>query len=241
MVDLNEEIFEKLSALQDGELSDFETRQLLKQIDQLQADQRSQVYAYWQRMQLVSDCMSSDQVASSSDLSFVNAVSSAISEEESVDLTTESEAQSQESGSAAYLKPAAESSLAAGVSESADIEQKVSAPAWSRFAVAASVALAVIVGVQQIQISDQNQLLANASQQQVQTSVEAIASDDFDSQRAELLAQIEAASSAEEQLYAQQRLIDHLIERKQQSAGNVDPFARVANFEEEASSAETSQ
>lgn len=255
MLDLNDETFEKLSALADGELSDFETRQLLKQIDQLQPEQRADIYAYWQRVHVVSECLTSERAIASSSLAFVDAVSKAVSQEYSAvetdeDFAAEESAAADQASAIEYLKPAATSSLTASDrDEHSASGEKAAAPSWSKFAVAASVALAVIVGFQQVQISDQNQLLASANKQ-VQSealvassavSATPVAASPMDSQQAELLAQIEAAGSAEEQLSAQQRLIDYLTERPQQATTASDPFARVANFEEESAAAEAQQ
>lgn len=134
----------------------------------------------------------------------------------------------------------------------ASSDTAVAVPAWSRFAVAASVALAVVVGVQQYQLNisqgaPQGQLLAAAN-----TAMPAVVVADSpqlaDVQQAtgEVASQLALADdltpglapSQEQQaqsLRAQQRLHEYMLEHAnhaaRQNGQGITPFARVANFE----------
>ena len=242
MVDVNDDTFEKISALLDGELGDFETRQLLRQIDQLEPEQREQIYAKWQRMQIASDLLQNDAsqrgLAYASSDGFVASVSAAIAADTGADDgSVHAEEDATASADIQYINQAAtepDAAVAAQTSSAAGTHgvAKAPAPVWSKMAVAASVALAVIVGVQQFQISGQNDRLL-ASQQTESLQDDAVSSPVVgEPEQAVLLAEIEAAGTMQEQLQAQRRLIDYLQARQLRPAA-ADPFARVANFEEQ--------
>ena len=240
---MNDEFQEKLSALMDGELNEFETRQLLRQLDQMPEEMRTQAYEGWQRMHNTSALMQS-QVGTQSDKvqqanqSFVATVADAIAAETpdefegDLDNLAIGEGASSAADIQGHALHSVEGSTQTGALNSPALSatspggsRVADAPLWSRFALAASVALAVVVGVQQYQIGQQEQLLANSQERQ-----------QLDQKQINLLAELQAAQSAEEQLVAQQRLMDYLQERKRSplNANSADPFAKVANFAEEA-------
>lgn len=265
----HEDLLEKISTLLDGELNDFETRRLLRQLDQLTVEDRAEVYSHWQRMQVYSSALQNESgklgledffeeqatatdFAQADDLntagsSFVERVAEAIgananeAESDASELAAFSE--KSESASVQYLDDELTTSASAlPASSQAAQNANPGAPLWSKMAVAASVALAVVVGFQQLQINDRtDQLLAaqSAAQQNViagaggENSAALISASvaELDAAQAELLAEIESASSMSEQLAAQQRLIEFLRTQRRPT-DNIDPFARVANFEE---------
>lgn len=247
---MNDDFLEKLSALVDGELNDFEVRQFLRQLDQSPEEERVAVYQRWQRMQLASSVVQStfkqataassirDDAASFSGKpgqSFVSAVSEAIGndvpdevvlddadkKDDAADSSVVFQAQALHSVADESV-PAQATTQVTAIDSQSKAEQ---APFWSRFALAASVALAVVVGVQQYQMGVQQEriLAAGSNLQQV------------DQTQVTLLAELQSAQSEEEQLAAQQRLMDYLQERKSKLLGSdaADPYARVATFADE--------
>jgi len=235
---MNDDFLEKLSALVDGELNDFEIRQFLRQLDQASEEERSAIYQRWQRYQLTNSAVRSTlkHAAVTSNFeasqSFVDAVSEAIGTDVPDDVVLDSAEDDQQD--IAGFQPQAlhsveeESAKHADAAQVAVAELKPTAdsmPLLSRFAVAASVALAVVVGVQQYQMGEQQEriLAAGANVQQV------------DQTQVTLLAELQSAQSEEEQLAAQDRLMDYLQRRRAESLGAspVDPYARVATFADE--------
>ncbi len=241
---MNDDFLEKLSVLMDGELSDFETRQLLRQLDQMPDEQKDQVYKSWQRMQLSSAVLKSSMnglsISASEDSHlFVQGVADAIGNEEphavddeAIDMAANAQNVTQKQAlhtiqsqsSAAFSEEPDD--VTSGVDSTLVRQKAAEPPLWSRMALAASVALAVVVGVQQYQMGVQQERLLSASAQQ---------SSQIDGKQLALLADLQAAQSEEEQLVAQQRLMDYLKTRRPvNGAGAADPFARVANFADEA-------
>lgn len=235
---MNDDFLEKLSALVDGELNEFETRQLLRQLDQMPEAQRQQAYASWQGMQNTSNLLQEQgdpAIQAGASNSFAAGVIDAIANESHDEVQAEQGLAMEEIDVAEGPLAGAqlhsvenEASSASSSDRSVDsIAATVPAsPLWSRFAVAATVALAVIVGVQQYQLGVQEELLlANSIEREQQ----------IDQTQMTLLAELQAAQSEEEQLVAQQRLMDYLQTRKpaRLDQNSADPFARVANFADE--------
>jgi len=235
---MNDDFFEKLSALHDGELAEFETRQLLRQLDQLSSQERDAVYKRWQQMQTISAAMQkealsdTDPVLASTD--FVGRVASVLDAELDQELDQNlDQAQGQAQVSVSDQQNTAAHHqvhhLADKQTQAVNQDQKTdtvaeSAPLWSRLALVASVALAVVVGVQQYQLGEQQQRLLSAGNY----------SEQGDQTQAALLADLKAAQSEEEQLAAQQRLLRYLQQREQLvvPGAATDPFVRTATFEE---------
>lgn len=243
---MNDDFLEKLSALVDGELNDFEVRQFLRQLDQAPEEERVAVYQRWQRMQLASSVVQSTfkQATAASSIrdgalsgkpvqSFVSAVSEAIGNDAPDDVALDDADKKDETAESSVVFQALhsvgeEATAVQPTTQVTAIESQSKAeqtPFWSRFALAASVALAVVVGVQQYQMGvQQERILAAGSNLQ-----------QLDQTQVALLAELESAQSEEEQIAAQQRLMDHLQERKSKLLGSdaADPYARVATFADE--------
>lgn len=143
----------QLSALVDGELEEFEVRQLLKRLDAMPQSERDQAYAVWQRYQLMSQHLNTADNSLSAGDDFLAKVSSAMDKLEVDDVSLLDVPLS--------VAPVAASQMAVGEAHAVGTANN---PAWAKFAVAASVALAVIVGVQQYQISDHRESLRIAQE-----------------------------------------------------------------------------
>jgi sigma-E factor negative regulatory protein RseA len=221
---INNQLSEQLSALADGELDELELRRLLKQLGQLTDPEREHAYQLWQRYQLLSESLQGERGSALASPSFYLQVQKALSGEAINDI-----AETLESGS---------------TKDAAQLTATASAPVWSRFAVAASVALAVIVGVQQYQINGQNGVAVNTDGQvvavangvrEVPVNYQSNGSSVSAAQHASLKSDAELSVSPLEAAQAQQRLNEYLLEHASsaasQSGQGMVPYARVANFE----------
>lgn len=121
--DSNDQHESRLSALLDGELGEFETQRLLQQLDQYPDGQRETIKSRWSRYQVVREVLAGERGNSIAAQGFAASVSAVL---------------------AAESAPVVEGS-------EADQDVNFRAPLWSRVAVAASVAVAVVFGVQQYQ------------------------------------------------------------------------------------------
>lgn len=141
---VNEQLEEQLSAMFDGEASELELRRVLQQLDEMTEADRQAFYSQWQGFQLGSDSLQGHLPTSMANSDFASKVSGAIAEEASHDNAPNID------------QPAFnESTLQHHSGQASMPHAEVATPVWSKFAVAASVALAVIVGFQQYQINDQ--------------------------------------------------------------------------------------
>lgn len=214
MHESNDFFEEQLSAIIDGEASELEIRRFLQQLDTLEASERDKFHVRWERYQRMAAGLRGQPAVPIADTGFANKVSQLLAEE-SMEQTVEG------------ITPVSDS------------------PRWfgARLAVAASAALAVIVGFQQYQISQQRDALRLAAAGQpssasavIESSVLVAPVNGSDLNYASLNS---SESSAEpiDQAEAQRRLQEYLLEHanhaSQQGARSIVPFARVANFETE--------
>lgn len=228
---LEEHLNERLSAIIDGEASELELRRFMQQLDELEPGRRMELYARWERYQRITVGLSGEAAAAQASVDFLSNLSTIIGNE-----------------------PVIESGARVAVASLAD--ERVKQPLAMRFAVAASIGLAVIVGFQQLQINNQTEALrlannsvnttslqsSSTSNQQVdlagiQTHVASagvasvgVASIDSTGQTSSSLSR-EPVDAAEAQRRLQEYLFEHANHASQQRSQGIVPFARVASFE----------
>lgn len=197
---MNDKTREAISALMDGEADELEVHRSLNQLKE-----SPELREQWQRYHLMGAVLKEE--ASIVNLNLADAVAAAIDED-----------------------------LDAGVSPSTDsIATNIQArPAWySRFAggaVAASVALAVVLGFQQFNPGTDElpvQLVQNIANPSVQAMPVAATTGGVSSQSAQQL--------ADKQAKLQQYLLEHAEHAALNTSRGMMPFARVASFEQEES------
>ena len=229
---MNDRLEAQLSALSDGETSELELRGLLKQLDACEAGERETLMRTWSRYHVIGEALADERGDHLAGNDFAAAVALRIADEP---LPAHSDVDAK----------TAELAAPSG----ANLETAAAVPSWSRFAVAASVALAVVVGVQQYQINSSpantSQAIAGQIETGAKTSVPvALVSDSLllasgqnfaDDSQATLALSKEQQAQA---LRAQQRLHEYMLEHAnhaaRQNGQGITPFARVANFEVEA-------
>jgi len=213
---MNDQLDSQLSALSDGEMTELELRNVLKQLENCSEAERAIQLKKWSRYQLVSDVLSDERGSHAAQANFATAVAEAIAQEPS------------------HLQAGADDSLgldAPGIAASSG-----GTPLWSRFAVAATVTLAVIVGVQQYQLNGaavgSSTLASDDTSSYVATPAGEAVAMQVNAQRANAKTDFES-----DNLRAQERLHEYLLEHAnhaaRQNGQGIVPFARVANFEED--------
>lgn len=148
---MTDRIKEQLSSLCDGELSEFETVSLLKQLDKMSDEEREEAYSDWQRVCETKSLIQGNAVQRTASSDFLASIRAEIDGDSSANTSESEQFELPQNGS---------------VREAAANDQYMPAAAsnspWSKFAVAASVCLAVVVGVQQYQINQyQGEIVAS--------------------------------------------------------------------------------
>lgn len=234
---MNDQLKESMSAVIDGQADDMEVRRVLKALETASDHEASQILAQWERFQTMGSALRGEQTELMAAPGFAASVSEALANE-SAALTNETLGGAAETASI-------NSSEAAFTPAAVAVKPE---PIWRRFAVAATVAFAVIVGVQQYGsfsgdpaveqglVADNNAATNSATNNATASQGSAVQT---------LLASAEGASdesslSATTQLEtaeAQQRLNEYILQHTshaaQQGGQGMIPFARLANFEEE--------
>jgi len=234
---MNEEssaaLSQQLSALVDGELEALELRRLLKQLNALPSAERDTLYQTWGHYQLIAEALHEERGEHVASASFAASVCAAIDAEPAhgIDDTVSDTA-----------KQAIQASTTVSANHS---------PVWARFAVAASVALAVIVGVQQYQLNEQftgAQIANSAVIREVPATLLNAPVNTVSSSAAQYagLKQTVTGTAVINQpvstspvnaAEAQQRLNEYLVEHAkhatQQAGSSTVPLAHLANFEDE--------
>lgn len=230
----NNALSQQLSALVDGELEALELRRLLKQLNALPSVERDALYQTWGHYQLIAEALHEERGEHVASASFAASVCAAIDAEPTHGIDdSASDADEQ----------IIHSSAAVSANHS---------PVWARFAVAASVALAVIVGVQQYQLNEQftgAQIANSAVIREVPAMLldaPAKTASSSAAQYAGLKQTVTSPTSAINQplssspvnaAEAQQRLNEYLVEHAkhatQQAGSSTIPLAHLANFEDE--------
>lgn len=229
---MSSQIRESLSALMDGEAEELELRRVL---GEKSAEHSEYVDETWSRYQLIRESMhSDDQNAAFRQLDISQHVAQAIRDEQSAAGSLDVTAVNKDAGSKAGV-----SVVAASVSN------------WLKpaagFAVAASVAMAVVVGVQGVQQSSPDIAAPAIAQAQVASRVYPVVgsslraanggSQQLNSYANTALPDGFAARQAAADLEAQRRLDQYMLRHTERAALNNNQgmmsFARVTSFEAE--------
>ena len=213
---MNDQLDSQLSTLSDGEMTELELRSLLQQLENCSEAERAMQLQKWSRYQLVSEALSDERGSHTAQANFATAVAEAIAQEPS------------------HVQTGAADS--AGLDAPGIVASSGGTPLWSRFAVAATVTLAVIVGVQQYQLNGaalgSNTLSSDDTSSYVTAPANETVAVQVNAQRANAKTDLESDS-----LRAQVRLHEYLLEHAKhaarQNGQGIVPFARVANFEED--------
>ncbi|MBR9805472.1 sigma-E factor negative regulatory protein, partial [bacterium] len=142
---MNDNIKESLSALVDGETDELELRRILKAMEgeEATAETADSLRQRWSRYHLISAVIKNESVAVS-DSGFLARVNAEIDGHEY-----------QQSDNATFAGAASLNQTVSSVA-APSLAARAAPSQWSRFAVAASVALAVVIGVNQWRAADQN-------------------------------------------------------------------------------------
>lgn len=213
---------EQLSAILDGEAGELELRRFLQQVEELESGQRTEILARWERYQRISAGLSGEAASARVSSEFAARISELVSAEPAL-AVAEVKATDQSTNNSPGTKVFG-----------------------MRLAVAASVALAIVVGFQQLQISNQTEelRLANSNLQGItteQTAVIEIAASDLNSgidqsavagiNSSSTDSGIQPVDPAEAQRRLQEYLFEHANHASQQQSQGIVPFARVASFQ----------
>jgi len=223
---------ETLSALVDGEANELELRRLLAALDQADEYEAGRILAQWSRFHMISDVLTSPalqkaSMKNTSDPEIITPVFVADSFAQSVSAAVTEEIEASASQS----------------SFSSDSKRSH----WRGLAVAASVAFAVVVGVQEFdRFGPQGgqPLLASGEQTNTPSVVQqadfvALRSLELQPPADEWVSPVKAANitdqikAAEAQARLNAYFLQHANRAATQSGHGIIPFARVANFEDQ--------
>jgi sigma-E factor negative regulatory protein RseA len=218
---MKDQLSETISAVMDSQADDLEVRRLLKALDNASEEEAAAILAQWESFHSIGSV-----------------------------LRNESRSNNETPTMRASSNFAA--SVSAAIADEAPMDKVArrpskSDPMWQRFAVAASVTLAILVGVQEyesMQAGDASYTAYNAVTVPALKSVDQSVDQGVVDLTAVQLASSEVAlessmSEAEklEAIEAQERLNEYLLEHTnhaaKQSGQGMIPFARLANFEDE--------
>lgn len=214
---MKDQLSESMSAIMDSQADDLEVRRLLKALDNASEEEANAILAQWESFHTIGSALRSELIPDNGQTTV-------------------------------QASPDFAARVSAAIADESPVNKAQSVtsknePVWRRFAVAATVTLAVLVGVQEFesmqQGGDTNLTAENTeftpAQDTAQPSL--ITSND-----------IQLASSAEssktplteaeklEAAKAQERLNEYLLEHTnhaaKQSGQGIIPFARLANFED---------
>jgi sigma-E factor negative regulatory protein RseA len=218
---MKDQLSETISAVMDSQADDLEVRRLLKALDNASEEEAAAILAQWESFHSIGSV-----------------------------LRNESRSNNETPTMRASSNFAA--SVSAAIADEAPMDKVArrpskSDPMWQRFAVAASVTLAILVGVQEyesMQAGDASYTADNAvtvaDLKSVDQSVDQGVVDLTAVQLASSEVALESSMSEAEKLEAieaQERLNEYLLEHTnhaaKQSGQGMIPFARLANFEDE--------
>lgn len=214
---MKDQLSESMSAIMDSQADDLEVRRLLKALDNASEEEANAILAQWESFHTISSALRSELIPDNGQTTV-------------------------------QASPDFAARVSAAIADESPVNKAQSVtsknePVWRRFAVAATVTLAVLVGVQEFesmqQGGDTNLTAENTEFTPAQNTAQPslITSND-----------IQLASSAEssktplteaeklEAAKAQERLNEYLLEHTnhaaKQSGQGIIPFARLANFED---------
>ena len=214
---MKDQLSETISAVMDSQADDLEVRRLLKALDNASEEEAAAILAQWESFHSIGSV-----------------------------LRNESRSNNETPTMRASSNFAA--SVSAAIADEAPMDKVArrpskSDPMWQRFAVAASVTLAILVGVQEyesMQAGDASYTADNAVTVPALKSVDQSVVDLTAVQLASSEVALESSMSEAEKLEAieaQERLNEYLLEHTnhaaKQSGQGMIPFARLANFEDE--------
>lgn len=214
---MSDQLSETMSAIMDSQADDLEVRRLLKALDNASEEEAAVILAQWESFHAIGSVLRNESISGN-----------------------KTPTMRASSGFAASVSAAIADEEPMG---KAAKQPSKSEPMWQRFAVAATVTLAVLVGVQEyesMQADDASYTadnttvvpaVKNADQRLIDLTAMQLAASD--------LAVESPLSEAEklEAIEAQERLNEYLLEHTnhaaKQSGQGMIPFARLANFEDE--------
>ena len=216
---MKDQLSESISAVMDSQADDLEVRRLLKTLDNASEEEVAAILAQWESFHTIGSA-----------------------------LRDESMSHGQSNNSQPRMRASADfaASVSAAIADENPTNSTLtqpplkSEPIWRRFAVAATVTLAVLVGVQEYE-AQQGVASYTADNTAVTPTIKNVDQDVID------LSGVQLASSATEEpmseaekleaVKAQERLNEYLLEHTnhaaKQSGQGMIPFARLANFEDE--------
>lgn len=253
---MNEQLVETLSAIVDGQADDLEVRRLLKALDNASDEEAQLILAQWERFQTIGSTMRGEQANFTASAGFAAAVSAAIDAEPPIAYTDSHSGMDLNIDS--QSNPAANSAASSSIDSAAvaqasggETTHSNSQPFWRQFAVAATVAFAVIIGVQEygsfsgaadsgvsaIASVEDNQAPAQAASVQATNSSGQLLLAAADAKPAisqdAVLSEADRLEAAAAQRRLNEYILQHTSHAAQQSGQGIIPFARLANFEEE--------
>lgn len=225
---------ETLSALVDGEVDELELRRLLAALDQADEHEAERLLVQWSRFNTISDVLTSHAVHKASRNKTSNSGSEALRPVFAKD------------GFAQIVSDAVAKEVAASATKTA-FSSGTSVSHWRGLAVAASVAFAVLLGVQEFdRFAPQGgqPLLASGEQTSTPSVVQqadfvALRSLESKPPADQWVSPVKANSAtdqikaAEAQARLNEYFLQHANRAATQSGHGLIPFARVANFEDQ--------
>lgn len=225
---------ETLSALVDGEVDELELRRLLAALDQADEHEAERLLVQWSRFNTISDVLTSHAVYKASRNKTSNSGSEALRPVFAKD------------GFAQIVSDAVAKEIAASATKTA-FSSGTSVSHWRGLAVAASVAFAVLLGVQEFdRFAPQGgqPLLASGEQTSTPSVVQqadfvALRSLESKPPTDQWVSPVKANSAtdqikaAEAQARLNEYFLQHANRAATQSGHGLIPFARVANFEDQ--------
>lgn len=271
---MNDQLKISLSAMVDGEADELEFRRVMKAIEGASEVEASAILEQWQRYQIISAGLRKDLSGSLANDNFASKVARAVRQEgavvgvpdSAIDSATDegiNKSEISDTGAAAAVSEVLGTTTNADVSSvTATMDSQGGSSSWRRFAVAASVALAVVVGFQEFDANNsesglsivqsvlsgerQSDVSTDSAQQLAvaiaDTDAEQLASVQIQSASSQINSNLSATGEAGEldpisAAESQKRLNDYLLRHAnnaaQQGGQGVIPFTRLANFEDE--------
>jgi len=214
---MSDQLSETISAVMDSQADDLEVRRLLKALDNASEEEAAVILAQWESFHAIGAVLRNEST-SANNASTMRASSSFAA------------------------------SVSAAIADQTPMDQTHNRPSknepiWKRFAVAATVTLAVLVGVQEYESMQEGGANYTAENTAVVPAIENTNQSLIDLTAIQLAssdAAVESPISEAEKLEAveaQERLNEYLLEHTnhaaKQSGQGMIPFARLANFEDE--------
>lgn len=225
---MKDQLSESISAVMDSQADDLEVRRLLKTLDSASEEEAAAILAQWESFHTIGSVL----------------------RDESISRDQVNNGQPKIRASADFAARVSAAIADEVVADSTHHPVAKNDPVWRRFAVAASVTLAVLVGVQEYESMQEAQQGAASYTADSTDVAPAMNKNNFDRNAVDLSgvqlalsaskeAMSETMSEAEklEAVKAQERLNEYLLEHTnhaaKQSGQGMIPFARLANFEDE--------